>query len=242
MFACNKVISIVWLTLGVLCVGAYRDAMIWAARPTKILWDPGKPDGTTQTYRVKCGQAPGSYPHITALPATSTAAAISDLRMPDGTYTCIVTALNDYGESPPSQPVTVQIGDETVDVTPPLVVIASPKAGSVMPRKSSVEIIVTAGDDSGIIAMVIVFVNNQEVRGCKLVQPPFRCVWEVPAPPGRSYRLQASARDGSGNVTLSPQIGVKSDGPNTQATVKPTMPKPSTPTPMKRTPWGTPEW
>jgi hypothetical protein len=98
---------------------------------------------------------------------------------------------------------------EAVDVTSPVVVISRPKHGDVVPRKSMVDIVVTASDDSGVIHDVVVFVNRKSV--CLLSAPPYQCTWEVPAAAKRTYTLQASAGDAAGNRGLSPSIQVKSE-------------------------------
>jgi hypothetical protein len=130
---------------------------------------------------------------------------------------------------------------EPVDTTPPLVVISSPKAEDVVARKASVPVTVTAGDDSGTVAEVLVFVNHTSI--CRMASPPFRCVWEVPPPPNRTYALQASARDAAGNVALSSIVQVKSENPPSREPEH--TPTPEEPLEMRREmrpdPWH-PKW
>lgn len=126
-----------------------------------------------------------------------------------------------------------------MDTITPLVVIVKPKTGDVLERKSTVTITVTAGDDAGAITQVVVFVNNESI--CSLNQLPFRCEWKVPAPPGRPYTLQASARDAAGNTGLSPVVRVKSSDPASQSVHVAPKKRLKRPT-MSRTPWGTPAW
>ena len=65
-----------------------------------------------------------------------------------------------------------------------------------MPRKGTVTVAVSASDDVGV-TQVRVLVNGQQLRVDG--QGPYRCTWNVPAPPGRTYRLQAEAFDAAGH-------------------------------------------
>jgi hypothetical protein len=129
--------------------------------------------------------------------------------------------------------------DVPPDVTPPLVVIARPKTGAVVERKSTVTITVTAGDDVTAITELIVFVNNESV--CTLHAQPFWCDWKVPASPGKPYTLQASARDATGNTALSALVRVKSSDPASPGIMAAPKKRMKTPA-VNRTPWGTPAW
>lgn len=95
-----------------------------------------------------------------------------------------------------------------IDTFAPTVAIISPKDQQLVPRKTEVSIIVSAGDDAGPITSVLVFVDGQGI--CTMAEPPYHCRWLTQPANRRLYRLQASAQDAAGNWGTSPEISVTS--------------------------------
>src|SRR5262245_21810526 len=172
-----------------------------------LQWDQSL--GTTK-YRLYYGLVSAHYDTILDTgPATS--ASVSGLA-DDQTYYFAATASNDAGESGYSNEVKVT---PTVlpplpplpDTTPPTVAILNPLPGATVLRKEICIIVADAADNVGI-SRVDVFVDG--ALQCANGTVPYGCSWKVPAPPNRTYHLQARAYDLAGNVGLSPSISVMS--------------------------------
>jgi Bacterial Ig domain/Right handed beta helix region len=96
--------------------------------------------------------------------------------------------------------------DPATDITPPSVHIMAPADGSVVRRRSYVQIEAAATDDSGIRSVTI------RLDGAKVAmflgEGPYHYTWRVPADPGRRVTISAQADDKVGNVNRT-EISVK---------------------------------
>ena len=66
-------------------------------------WTPVANGGTPTEFRIKCGPTIGTYPNVTIV--TNPAARsfpVKNAIAGSGTYHCVMTAANQYGESPPT--------------------------------------------------------------------------------------------------------------------------------------------
>lgn len=69
----------------------------------KFAWDWTQGTGGAATeFRIKCGTTTGVYPTVVAVGPTLRTYPVSQVIGGAGTYRCIITAANQYGESPPS--------------------------------------------------------------------------------------------------------------------------------------------
>ena len=84
----------------------------------------------------------------------------------------------------------------SADNIPPTVSIDSPASGSTVARKSNVTITASAGDNIGVAR--VEFSINGNLR-CTDTGAPYNCNWKVPAPPNKTYQIQARAVDQAGN-------------------------------------------
>ena len=83
----------------------------------RLTWDwtvgtsPGVNDGAVTEFRMKCGPKPGSYVTITPVKdPTAREVFVRNVVPANGLYYCAVTAVNDYGESAPSNEVFFSAG------------------------------------------------------------------------------------------------------------------------------------
>jgi chitinase len=166
-----------------------------AADAITLAWNPS---ARAVGYRLHYGERSRAYDTTLEIGAP-TQAAVGGLT-PGHTYFFAVTAYDAAGESAYSNEVSSVIPEPfpppPVDTTPPSAAITSPADGATVPRKGMVMVDVSASDDVGV-TQVRVLVNGQQL--CVDAQVPYRCTWNVPAPPGRTYRLQAEAFDAAGN-------------------------------------------
>jgi len=84
--------------------------------------------------------------------------------------------------------------------------ISAPATNSIVPRHSSVPIMVAVSDTVPI-TKVELFVNGKLL--CTTITAPYSCTWQVPSKPHTPYLLQAGASDAQGN-TASSTISVRS--------------------------------
>ena len=69
----------------------------------KLTWTWAVGDGGAADYfNMKCGTAPGSYTRITRVNAPTTELSVAQAIAGSGTWYCVVTAVNQFGESGPS--------------------------------------------------------------------------------------------------------------------------------------------
>jgi polysaccharide export outer membrane protein len=95
---------------------ALAERLAVDAKKGQLSWAPSVGGGPVEEYRLKCGQAPGTYalPVVKFSPA-DTSAQISRVLPGPGKYFCAVTAANRYGESGPSNEVVVVLGGARAD-------------------------------------------------------------------------------------------------------------------------------
>jgi len=124
----------------------------------------------------------------------------------DGFYDFSVSATNSINSSLVGTTSATYVVS-TADTTLPSVTIISPLNGSSVTRKSTITISATATDNIGV-SKVEFYVNGS--LKCTDTTDPYTCNWNVPAPAGRSYTLQAKAYDAAGNVGSSSLVTVTS--------------------------------
>jgi hypothetical protein len=172
------------------------------AGPVTLAWDPiFAPD--LVGYMLYYGSASGSYSAGVDV-GNFTTASISGLQE-GSTYYFVATAYDAYGhESSFSNEVSYTV--PTANDTPPTVTLTSPSDGASVPKKSTVTIGATAADDVGV-TQVEFYVNGGLI--CAHAAASYdTCAWQVPAAPGRTYKLQAKVHDTSGHVGSSGIITV----------------------------------
>ncbi len=128
-------------------------------------------------------------------------------KVPNGTHRWTAKAYGVSGSTVLSPPVDVVVNNvtTTADTTPPTVSITAPISGATVPRKSTVTITAGVSDNVGVTSVQI-SVNGNVL--CSSVSAPYSCGWKVPAAVGKTYKLQAKAYDGQGNVSLSSIVTV----------------------------------
>jgi hypothetical protein len=198
-------------------------ASLWIAAPAlavTLAWDAvttnaeGQPLSGEVRYTVYQGPAGGSYD--TQLEAgTALEVMISGL-VPGQTYDFAVTAY--YTADPTlesgfsnevswTEPVTPPPPPPPPPPAPPQIHIVSP-SGPAVARRSTV-LIAVVQDAGGPLTHVEVSVNEAVL--CMDGTSPYGCAWAVPAPPRRTYRLQAKATDTAGQVGMSPIVAVTAE-------------------------------
>jgi Bacterial Ig domain/Fibronectin type III domain len=186
------VVLISWITLRVSLIQAVDVQLAWNTSPS--------PEAIG--YQLYYGTASGQY-SVSVDTSTATSAVLSGLQVGQ-TYYFAALAYDAVGDqSPFSNEVkyTVPAGDTTL----PMVSITAPLNGDSVPRKSTVTISATATDNVGV-TTVAFYVNGQLI--CTDATASYTCAWKVPAAPGRTYKLQATATDAQGNVGSSNLITV----------------------------------
>jgi hypothetical protein len=185
-----------WLMAGLCLLGS----PVWGLT---LAWNPSL--GATG-YRLAYGRASGVYATVVDTgPATS--ASVNGLLVGE-TYYFAASAYNASGVSGYSNEVNAVIQEVSpIDILPPEVEITSPEDGAEVRRREQVTIMAATHDDRGVVQVVIT-VNGQEQ--CALSLTPAPCPWRVPAPPNRTYRLQAIAYDAEGNRGESEVVTVTS--------------------------------
>jgi hypothetical protein len=151
-------------------------------------------------YRLYYGLRSLDYDTVLETGA-ATSAVVSGLT-PGATYFFAATALNAAGESGFSNEVHAVIPPG--DTIPPTVTITSPAPGRVPPRQL-IPIIAEASDQGGVVSVSI---HVDGMLLCARGQAPYTCPWRVPAPPRRTYSLQAKAIDAANNQGVSPLVEV----------------------------------
>lgn len=101
------------LTLLALCAVPAAGQTIIAVdiNKAKLYWTWTKGTGGDATeFRVKYGQATGTYTKTTPVPAPATTTALVSAIAGPGQWYCVVTAANEFGESPPSNEIAFRAG------------------------------------------------------------------------------------------------------------------------------------
>jgi chitinase len=171
------------------------------AGPVSLGWNPVSAPNLAG-YMLYYGSARGNY-SVGLDVGNSTTAAISALQA-GSTYYFVATAYDAYGnESSFSNEVSYTV--PMANDTPPGVALISPLNGASVARKSTVTIGMNAWDDVGVTKLEF-YVNGSLV--CTNAPTSYTCAWNVPAAPGRTYKLQAKAYDTAGKVGSSSIITV----------------------------------
>ena len=79
----------------------------------KLTWTPGIGGDVPTAYRAKCGTASGVYTLTADVTPPATSVAVRTVVPRPGTYYCVVTAVNQFGESGPSKEVRFTAGVAT---------------------------------------------------------------------------------------------------------------------------------
>lgn len=204
------------------CLTPASGSTIWDLETADLFWgrppeEPPPVAGAPQPtgFRLQLGTASTVYTITRDFPGHQRSVKLSEVVPGPGDYYFTISPLFGavLGEPGPECAFTAE-RTATPDVTAPVVSITSPITGTIVARNTPVEIRIEVSDDSGVVTVVIAFVNGQEIPGCRFAKPPYRCVWEVPPAANKAYRLQAGARDRIGHVTLSSVVHVSSSKGN----------------------------
>jgi chitinase len=196
--------TVIFLALGLpQAYGFYAVTLAWAP-PTQYTDGTPAAPADISGYILYYGTAPQQYT-VEVDVGKVTSATVGGLR--DATpYYVVATAYDTLGvESGFSAPEVVVSPPGGDDTTPPTVQITAPANNTAVPRKATITIAATASDNVGV-TVVHFFVNG--TRTCAAITPPYTCAWHVPAPPNRTYRLQATAYDAQGNSGMAPVVTV----------------------------------
>ena len=96
---------------------------------------------------------------------------------------------------------------DPLDVTPPVAAITSPANSATVARNKTFTISATATDNVRV-SKVEFYIGT--TLACTDTTAPYTCSWDVPAPPNRTYNLQAKAYDATGNTGASAVVNVTS--------------------------------
>lgn len=101
-------------------------------------------------------------------------------------------------QSPSPTPTASPSATPIPDTTGPVLTILYPQDSSYVKQRSTVGILATATDSSGV-ADVKFYVNG--VQLCNVTQNPYSCNWIVPKKPNVKYTITTVAKDLPGNLT-----------------------------------------
>jgi hypothetical protein len=102
----SMVVALLALSPGVLAAQTVVDLS-----KAKFYWDWTQGTaGPATEFRIKCGPAVGTYPTIVAVSPTLRVFPVNQVIGSSGSYHCIITAANQYGESAPSAEVFFAAG------------------------------------------------------------------------------------------------------------------------------------
>lgn len=95
--------------IGLGCAGVLLSATVaWGQQAVDLnsaqfRWDWTQGTGGAATeFRIKCGPTSGTYPSIAVVGATVRVYPVNQVIGGSGSYFCVVTAANQFGESAPS--------------------------------------------------------------------------------------------------------------------------------------------
>jgi hypothetical protein len=114
MDATKRVMPAVVFLAGLLAVPACgRHGTAVDFEHAKLTWTPSVGGDAPTAYRVKCGTASGVYTLTADVTPPATSVAVKTVVRRSGTYYCVVTAANQFGESAPSREVRFTAGVAT---------------------------------------------------------------------------------------------------------------------------------
>jgi len=158
---------------------------------------PNPPGAVTTRWSQVSGPGMVTFENVAAVDTTASVSVA-------GIYILRLTASD--GDLTSSDDMTLTANPAAfVDATPPTVTITQPVDGAFIARRSSLSIQASAFDNVRV-AQVGFYVNGR--LKCTVSTAPYSCVWKVPAKAGKSYQLQATASDATGNVGTSPLVTV----------------------------------
>ena len=107
MGATRRVTTAVVLVAGLFVTAAcHRAVNTVDFDHARLKWTPGVGGDTPTIYRVKCGTAAGAYTLTADVTPPATSVLVKTVVQTPGTYYCVVTAANQFGESGPSKEVS----------------------------------------------------------------------------------------------------------------------------------------
>lgn len=124
----------------------------------------------------------------------------------NGSHTLTTKAFDAAGNNGTSAPVSVTV-QNVIDSVTPTVLITNPTSGSVIARRTAVQIAATATDDIGVTK--VEFLVGTSIT-CTDTSAPYVCAWTVPNSPNKTYQLKARAYDAGGNMGTSQTVTVTS--------------------------------
>jgi len=111
-----------WLIAALLVVGMAASAFGQTVPKVSfqkgtLSWDYTQGTSPATEFRMKCGVATNTYTKITVVPVTQKVVNVNLAIPAVGTYFCVVTAANEYGESNASNEVNFTAGNAPSDPT-----------------------------------------------------------------------------------------------------------------------------
>lgn len=84
----------------------------------RLVWEWAQGSGgVVEAFKLKCGPTSGTYPTVVSFPnPAARSAPVSGIILKPGTYFCVISAMNIFGESSNSNEVTFNAG--TVPIAP----------------------------------------------------------------------------------------------------------------------------
>ena len=120
MFHKTIFLSIIFLYLSIQSIFAQPTSIAVDINKAKLLWDwvqgPPPNDGIPTEFRVKCGTVTGIYTQVTPVAFPTKELAIIKAISESGTYFCVVTSANEFGECTPTNEISFRAG--TISVPP----------------------------------------------------------------------------------------------------------------------------
>ena len=164
--------------------------------------------GTSQSVTFSASGLPGggSFAPTSCLPTCQTLLTMTaGSGTAPGAYPVVISASGGGLLRTTSFTLTVAAPPAPTDTTPPTVTMTSPATGTIVARSTVVTLAASASDNVGV-ASVQFLVNGNVV--CTDASAPYSCAWTVPGAKAKSYTLQATATDATGNVGRSASVSV----------------------------------
>jgi hypothetical protein len=113
----KRVVRVAAVVIAVLCLAGQSEAQTAIAvdiNRAKLSWDwvqVAPTDSIPDDFVVKCGQSTGNYTKLTPVVFPTKQVAVKDAIAGNGSWFCVVTARNQFGESLPSNEVNFTAGN-----------------------------------------------------------------------------------------------------------------------------------